>query len=71
MITKNEMLNLVRSVAVPSDVEEGMSHAYDLGADWMREECARFLLRCAARHDDIRRAALEVAAEQVRAGGLS
>lgn len=71
MITKTEMLSLVRSVAVPTDVEEGMSHAYDLGADWMREECAKFLLRCAARHDDIRCAALEVAAERIRTGEMS
>jgi hypothetical protein len=71
MITKEEMLTLVRSVAVPPDVEAGMGHAFDLGADWMREECIKFLLRSAHRHDDMRCAALEAAAEQIRAGGLS
>ena len=34
MINKEEMLMLIRSVAVPLDVEEGMGHAYDLGAHW-------------------------------------
>ena len=71
MITKTEMLSLVRSVAVPSDVEEGMSHAYDLGADWMREECVKFLMRYAALHTDVRCAALEIAAERIRTGEMS
>lgn len=31
---KDEMMALVRSVAVPEDVEQGMSHAYDLGVEW-------------------------------------
>ena len=35
-MTKDEMLTLLRSVAVPSDVEEGMGHAFDLGVDWER-----------------------------------
>lgn len=71
MINKEEMLMLIRSVAVPLDVEEGMGHAFDLGAHWMQELCVDFLLRYAERHDDIRCAALESAAEQIRAGGLS
>lgn len=36
MISKEEMLALVRSVAVPDDVEQGMGHAFDLGVDWER-----------------------------------
>jgi hypothetical protein len=36
MINKEEMLALVRSVAVAQDVEEGMGHAFDLGVDWER-----------------------------------
>jgi hypothetical protein len=35
-MTKEEMLALLRSVAVPVDVEEGMGHAFDLGVDWER-----------------------------------
>lgn len=34
MISKDEMLALVRSVAVHDDVEQGMGHAFDLGVDW-------------------------------------
>ena len=33
-MNKEDMLTLVRSVAVPNDVEQGMSHAYDLGVEW-------------------------------------
>ena len=33
-MNKNDMMALIRSVAVPTDVEEGMSHAYDLGVEW-------------------------------------
>lgn len=33
-MTKDEMLALVRSVGVHDDVEQGMSHAFDLGVDW-------------------------------------
>ena len=36
MINKEEMLTLVRSVAVAQDVEDGMGHAFDLGVDWER-----------------------------------
>jgi hypothetical protein len=36
MINKEEMLALIRSVAVPTEVEEGMGHAFDLGVDWER-----------------------------------
>lgn len=36
MISKEEMLALVRSVAVHDDVEQGMGHAFDLGVDWER-----------------------------------
>ena len=43
MISKEEMLTLVRSVAVPTDVEEGMSHAFDLGVDWERTRVMKIL----------------------------
>jgi hypothetical protein len=43
MINKEEMLALVRSVAVPNDVEEGMSHAFDLGVDWERTRVEKIL----------------------------
>lgn len=36
MISKEEMLSLVRSVGVHDDVEQGMGHAFDLGVDWER-----------------------------------
>ena len=36
MINKEEMLALIRSVAVPQEVEDGMGHAFDLGLDWER-----------------------------------
>jgi hypothetical protein len=36
MINKEEMLALVRSVAVAQDVEDGMGHAFDLGVDYER-----------------------------------
>jgi len=36
MINKEEMLSLVRSVAVAQDVEDGMGHAFDLGVDFER-----------------------------------
>lgn len=45
-MTKEDMLALVRSVAVPSDVEEGMSHAYDLGVDWERARVEKILRAC-------------------------
>jgi hypothetical protein len=41
MINKDEMLTLLRSVAVPSDVEEGMGHAFDLGVDWALAEAIK------------------------------
>ena len=41
MINKEEMLALVRSVAVPDDVEQGMSHAYDLGVEWALAEAIK------------------------------
>lgn len=41
MISKDEMLALVRSVAVHDDVEQGMGHAFDLGVDWERARAAR------------------------------
>ena len=40
---KEDMLTLVRSVAVPTDVEQGMSHAYDLGVDWERARVMRII----------------------------
>jgi hypothetical protein len=43
MINKDEMLTLLRSVAVPSDVEEGMGHAFDLGVDWERARIEKIL----------------------------
>lgn len=42
-MTKNDMMALIRSVAVPTDVEEGMSHAYDLGVDWVVGEILRMM----------------------------
>lgn len=42
-MTKDDMLALVRSVAVPEDVEQGMSHAYDLGVDWERARVEKIL----------------------------
>jgi len=44
MINKDEMLTLLRSVAVPSDVEEGMGHAYDLGVEWERARVEKILM---------------------------
>lgn len=41
MINKEEMLALVRSVAVPDDVEQGMSHAFDLGVEWALAEAIK------------------------------
>lgn len=43
MINKEEMLVLLRSVAVPEDVEQGMGHAFDLGVDWERERVLKVL----------------------------
>lgn len=43
MINKEEMLALVRSVAVPDDVEQGMGHAFDLGVDWERSRVEKIL----------------------------
>ena len=40
---KEDMLTLVRSVAVPTDVEQGMSHAYDLGVEWERARVMRII----------------------------
>lgn len=45
-MTKDEMLSLVRSVAVPDDVEQGMSHAYDLGVEWERARVEKILRAC-------------------------
>ena len=45
-MTKDDMLALVRSVAVPEDVEQGMSHAYDLGVDWERARVEKILREC-------------------------
>jgi hypothetical protein len=42
-MTKNDMMALIRSVAVPNDVEEGMSHAYDLGVEWVVGDILRML----------------------------
>lgn len=43
MINKEEMLVLLRSVAVPDDVEQGMGHAFDLGVDWERTRVEKIL----------------------------
>ncbi len=43
MINKEEMLALVRSVAVHDDVEQGMGHAFDLGVDWERARIEKVL----------------------------
>ena len=45
-MTKEDMLALVRSVAVPEDVEQGMSHAYDLGVEWERARVEKILRAC-------------------------
>jgi hypothetical protein len=42
-MNKNDMMALIRSVAVPTDVEEGMSHAYDLGVEWGLMEAIRII----------------------------
>lgn len=42
-MNKEDMLTLVRSVAVPTDVEQGMSHAYDLGVEWERARIEKIL----------------------------
>jgi hypothetical protein len=70
-MTKDEMTTLLRSVGVNENTITAMNNAFDLGADLMKEDCARFLERMAQRHEDIRKTCLEVAAEQIRAGGLS
>lgn len=44
MISKDEMMALVRSVAVPQDVEHGMGHAFDLGVDWAVEQAVRVIM---------------------------
>lgn len=41
MISKDEMMALVRSVAVPQDVEHGMGHAFDLGVEWAVTQAIR------------------------------
>lgn len=43
MINKEDMLALVRSVAVPHDVEQGMGHAFDLGVDWERARVEKII----------------------------
>ena len=43
-MTKDDMMALVRSVAVPQDVEQGMSHAYDLGVEWERARVEKILI---------------------------
>ena len=43
-MTKDEMLILIRSVAVPTDVEQGMAHAYDLGVEWERARVEKILV---------------------------
>lgn len=43
MISKEEMLALVRSVAVHDDVEQGMGHAFDLGVDWERARVVKIV----------------------------
>ena len=43
MINKEEMLALVRSVAVHDDVEQGMGHAFDLGVDWERARVQKII----------------------------
>lgn len=43
-MTKDEMLILIRSVAVPHDVEQGMSHAYDLGVEWALAEAVKKII---------------------------
>jgi hypothetical protein len=43
MINKEEMLTLVRSVAVAQDVEDGMGHAFDLGVDFERARVLKII----------------------------
>ena len=44
MISKDEMLALVRSVAVHDDVEQGMGHAFDLGVEWERARVEKIVV---------------------------
>ena len=44
MISKEEMLSLVRSVGVHDDVEQGMNHAFDLGVEWAIAEVTKVAL---------------------------
>ena len=53
MINKEEMLVLLRSVAVPEDVEQGMGHAFDLGVDWERARVVKILNEWIANGDPI------------------
>ena len=53
MINKDEMLVLLRSVAVPEDVEQGMGHAFDLGVDWERARVEKILREWIANGDPI------------------
>ena len=50
-MNKEDMLALVRSVAVPDDVEQGMSHAYDLGVEWERARVEKILRACGVDKD--------------------
>lgn len=48
---------------------KAFSYAWDAAVKAEREACAKVCEEMARRHDDIRRAALEVAAEWIRARG--
>jgi hypothetical protein len=52
MINKEEMLALVRSVAVSQDVEDGMGHAFDLGVDFERARIEKILTEWLVQNTD-------------------
>ena len=49
-MTKEELEILLRSVGVDENTVIAMGNAYDIGADWAREECAKIADQGAPRH---------------------
>jgi hypothetical protein len=49
-MNKDELVVLLRSVGCDENTVTAMSNAFDIGADWAREECAKIADQGAPRH---------------------
>ncbi len=68
-MTIDDIVRTMQNQKIPDLLIKLVCESYEAGANREREACSEYLEAYAKRFDDIRRAALEVAAEHLRARG--